>query len=248
MTSRTSALQAIGVLMGFVLIGAATAEAMGVNPIHVEMTSAGRAARAQVLVTNDGKEPMPVELVIQRLSLDERGGRRTTSAGDSFLVFPPQALLAPGASQVFRLQWVGEPQIVRSESYMIYVNQIPVRMPKGRSGVQVVMSMGVLVNVAPPTGVSELRLVATGLVNQKGKRHPTITVENPSNVHALLPQGRVRLSAGNWTRTLETGELGTKLGIGLVEPGKRRQFVLPVDLPVGVTRVEAVVEHKPERR
>ena len=37
---------------------------------------------------------------IQSLTLDENGGRKLAKAKDNFLVFPPQALIPPGASQV----------------------------------------------------------------------------------------------------------------------------------------------------
>jgi fimbrial chaperone protein len=191
---------------------------------------------------------VPVELAIERVTLDERGQRKSSKAGESFLVFPPQALIAPGATQVFRLQWVGEPQLARSESYMVYVNQIPVRLQNVRHAVQIVSSMGVVVNVAPPSGTPDLKLVGTSVVTEKGKRLPTITVENPTNVHALLPESRIVLTSGTWSRTIEPNEISTKVGIGLVEPGKRRRFVLPFDLPPGVGQITASVEFKPSRR
>lgn len=239
------------VLLAFALAivpAVSPASAMGVSPTHVEMTSTGRAARAQITVTNDGAQPMPVEIGVERVSIDESGRRQARKPGDSFLVFPPQALIAPGASQVFRLQWVGEPALARSESFMLYVNQIPLRMPKGGSGVQLALSMGVLVNVAPPEGQPSLQLVNTSVTSDKGRRRPAIVVENASNVHALLPSSRVRLSAAGWSKVLEPTDLSTGIGIGLVEPGKRRRFVLPVDLPSGVSQVQASLEYMPARR
>jgi fimbrial chaperone protein len=232
----------------FSLPGLHCALAFGVTPIHVEMSSAGRSSRAQITVSNDSSTAVPVELSIERITLDERGQRRSNRSGDGFLVFPPQAMIAPGSVQVFRLQWVGEPHLAASESYMVYVNQIPVKATKGRAGVQVVSSMGVLVNVAPPTGIPDLKLVGSGIAAYKGKRFPTITVENPSNVHALLPASRIRLSAAGWSHTFEANELGNLIGIGLVEPGKRRRFVLPVSLPPGISQVQASLEFRPNRR
>ncbi|HEX4893996.1 MAG TPA: molecular chaperone, partial [Hyphomicrobiaceae bacterium] len=152
------------------------------------------------------------------------------------------------ATQVFRLQWAGEPQLARSESFMVYVNQIPVRLQNVRHAVQVVSSMGVVVNVAPPSGMPDLKLVGTSVVKEKGKRFPAITVENPTNIHALLPESKIVLTAGSWSRTIEPNEISTQIGVGLVEPGKRRRFVLPVDLPPGVGQIHASVEFKPSRR
>jgi P pilus assembly chaperone PapD len=231
------------------LLGAGPASAISVTPIQVEMTSTGGAGRSQVTVTNDSNEPLPVEVAIQRLALDEKGDRSLSKAGDEFLVFPPQAMIAPGSSQVFRLQWVGEPAISQSESYLLSVNQVPVKMPAGKSAVQIVMSFGVMINVAPPQGSPNLNLVTTGVESDKksGKRYPTITVENPTAVHALLPQSTIALSGGNWSQTLSSIELSEKVGIGLVQPGKKRRFVLPIELPPEVTSVQASLDFKPKR-
>lgn len=229
------------------LVVPSPADALSVTPVHVEMTSTGSNGRAQVTVTNDSKDPIPVDIALQRMSLDENGERKFSKAADNFLVLPPQAMIAPGASQVFRVQWVGEPDLKESESYMLSVNQIPVKLPAGRNAVQVVMSFGVNINVAPPQGSPQLRLVSAGVATDKsGKRHPTITVENPSPTHALLPQSTIKLSAANgWSQTLSSTELNEKVGIGLVQPGKRRRFTLPLELPAGVQAVQASIDFKP---
>lgn len=225
-----------------VVLAAASAQAMSVRPIQIEMLSVG-GTRPQFSVDNDSKEPLPVEIVIQKLTLDENGGRKLSKANDKFLVFPPQALIQPGSTQVFRLQWVGEPQIAQSESYMLSVNQIPVKLPAGKSAVQIVMSFGVVVNVAPPAGLPALKLVGTGTTTDKsGKRFPTITVENTSKTHALLPQAIIKLSGGSWAYTMSASEISQKVGIGLVQPGAKRKFTLPVDLPAGVSSVQATMD------
>ncbi len=230
-------------------IAPAPVRAMTVTPIHLEMTSVGAGSRHQISVVNDGNSPLPVELVLSVLSVGENGQRRLSSAGDEFMVFPAQSLIAPGATQSFRLQWVGEPVIDRSKSYMLSVNQIPVRLPKGQKGVQLVMSFGVQINVAPPQGLPSLVLVGAGTEVDKrtGQRHPAITVLNSSNVHALLPQANIKLSSGSWSKSLDHTFLGEKIGIGLVQPGKQRRFVLPFDRPPHVSQFQTSLEFKPRR-
>jgi len=224
--------------------------AMSVTPIQLEMSSAGPASRRTVVVTNDSNRPLPVELSLQRIAEGENGGRRYMPGGeDAFLILPPQALIRPGASQVFRLQWVGEPMLVESESFMLFVSQVPVKLPAGSGpAVQVVMSVGCMVNVAPPRGLPSLRITATGIeIDRHGRRHPSVTVENTTRMHALLPQSTILLTAGGWSKELTPGELGASVGIGLVQPGMRRTFVLPVDLPAGVSAVGASIDFKPTR-
>jgi P pilus assembly chaperone PapD len=230
------------------LAAAAPAAATSVSPIQLEMTSAGPASRTQVTISNTSQAPLAVDTSIKRMEVGETGEQSLLSAGDEFLVFPPQAMVPPGGTQVFRVQWVGEPRIEASQSFLLSLSQIPVKMPKGQAAVQVVMSFGVLINVAPPQGVPDLKLVGTGVAVQKpGKHHPTITVENATPVHALLQQATVKLSSGSWSQTLSPAEIGQKIGSGLVQPGKRRKFTLPVDLPPGVTKVEASIDYKPKR-
>ena len=223
--------------------------ALSVSPVHIEMASTGGASRAQVVVRNDSKSPMPVEASLLRFTMDDAGNRKETPASDEFLVFPPQALIPPDGTQVFRLQWVGEPMLARSQSYMLSISQIPVRMPKGSTGVQVALSFGVLINVAPPQGKPDLKLVATGIaVDKQGNRLAAITVHNPSLVHALLPDSSIRMSGPGWEASLSRATLAERVGIGLVQPGQRRRFVLPVQVPASVRSIEASMEYRPSRR
>ena len=235
-------------ILGAVVLLAPAARAMSVTPIHVEMTSAGSGGRAQITVANDSPGPLPVEAIIQKMSLGEDGSQQLSTGGEDFLVFPPQALIPAGGRQVFRVQWVGEPVLNESQSFMLSMNQIPVRLPEGQTSVQVVMSFGVVINVAPPQGQPALKLVGTGITKAKdGKRHPTITVENPTKIHALLPDSTIQLAGGSWSHQFTPTELREKVGIGLVQPGHKRRFVLPVDLPAGVNQVKASLDYKPAR-
>ncbi len=240
---RAAAAAAIMAACGF----AASANAMSVTPIHVEMKSVGGPSRSQVTVLNTGKAPMPVETMLERLQLDEEGKRKTSKAGEEFLVFPPQAIIPPGGTQVFRLQWVGEPNLAQSQSYIFNISQVPVQFPKGQSKVQVVMGFGVIINVGPNGVDPALKIVGSGIMNDKGKRRAFITVENPTKTHALLPEGRLNIAGQGWSQSLTHAEIREKIGIGLVQPGKRRKFVMPFDVPAGVANVQASLDYKPKR-
>jgi P pilus assembly chaperone PapD len=225
----------------------APAAAMTVSPTQLEMLSIGAGAHARITVTNTDDEPLAVEAILSRATLDEAGVPTTSAASDDFLVMPPQAIIAPGGTQNFRVQWLGDPLIESSQTYLLYISQIPVKR-RGTSIVQVVVSIGVMINVAPPQGVPSLHVVSTGIVRDRhGVRHPTVTVENPSPVHALFPQSSMQLSSGTWSEAVPSGLLSERLGIGLVQPGHRRRFVLPVELPPDVTSVRASIDFRPTR-
>jgi P pilus assembly chaperone PapD len=220
---------------------------MTVTPTQIEMTSMGRTSRSTITVVNNGENTLAVELDVRKATLDEAGVPKASPAGEEFLIMPPQALIAPGATQNFRIQWLGEPLLAKSETFLIYVNQIPVKLPKRARGVHVVFGMGVMVNIAPPRGEPALEVVRSGMVTDaRGRRHPTLTVLNPTNVHALFPQSTVRISGGGWSETLSSGELAQTIGIGLVQPGHRRRFILPVTLPPDVRSVQSSLEFRPK--
>lgn len=220
------------------------ARAMSVSPTHIEMTSAGSGSRTQIVVQNDSDAPLPVEAVIKQLSVDENGVQKTSDGSQNFLVFPPQTMIPAGGTQVFRVSWVGEPMLRASESYVITIAQLPVKMQTKPNQVQVVMAFGVVINVAPPEGSAALRLVGSDVARGKdGKNNLVVTVENPANVHALLPKATIHLAANGWSKTLTPQQLEQLVGIGLVQPGKRRRFVLHVPLPANVSRVEAKLNY-----
>jgi fimbrial chaperone protein len=238
----------VGCTLSLLTFGVLSARATSVSPIQLEMSSVGTASRAQVTITNTTSTPLPLETSLKRLELDENGTQKLSNAGSDFLIFPPQVMVPPGATQVFRVQWVGSPNLPASQSYRLGLTQIPVKMPRAQAAVQVVMSFGVLINVAPPQGLPELKVIGTGVAVEKpGKNHPTITVENTTAVHALLQQATVKISSGSWSQTLSPSEIGQQVGAGLVQPGQRRKFTLPVELPAGVTSVEASLDFRPKR-
>lgn len=211
------------------------ASAMTVTPVHIEMTSTGNRNRAQVTVVNNSNAPLPIEAVLMSAILDENGLPTTSKAGEDFLIMPPQALIPPGATQNFRIQWLGNPLIEASRSYLLYFSQVPVKQPRSKIAVQLVMSIGVLINVAPARGSPVLEVVSSSFAKGvSGRRQPTITVLNRSNVHAQLRQTTIRLTDGKWSIAMQPGMVEQRIGIGLVQPGRRRKFVLPIDVPAGV--------------
>jgi fimbrial chaperone protein len=224
------------------------AHATSVSPIQVELASAGAKARSQVTASNTGQAPLALEAIVQRIDLDEAGKQTLSRAGDDFLIFPPQAMVPPGGTQVFRVEWLGGPDLAQSKSYQLTLSQIPVKTGKNQSVVQVVMSFGVIINVAPAQGSAQVKVIGTGVATgeKPGMRLPTITVENSGKAHALLKDATIRLSNGGWSQTLSSHDFNQKVGMGLVQPGKRRKFTLPIELPANITNFQAEVDYRPK--
>jgi P pilus assembly chaperone PapD len=240
--------QTVAAFFFFLFFVTPLASAMTVTPMQIEMMSVGRHSRGVITVVNDGDRPLPIEIVVKKANLNQHGVPSLTAAGDEFLIMPPQVLIAPGATQNFRVQWLGEPLLGESESFFVYVNQIPVKLSRRDHDVQLVFSVGVMVNVAPDRGEPALNIISSDVITDRsGRRRPAITVENPTNIHALFSQSTVRVSSGSWSETISSGELAQYIGIGLVQPGHRRRFVLPITLPANSTSMRCSLEFRPKR-
>jgi fimbrial chaperone protein len=220
------------------------AQAMSVTPLSVELTSSGASNKATIRVHNNAATPIPVDFQITRVTIDEKGATLSEPAPDQFLIFPPQKAIPPGGTQSFRVQWLGAPDLKQSETYIISVNQLPVDLGASRSGVQMVYNFSVIVNVAPMNAKSAVELVSADIVTDKNNvRRPRIKVTNTGNRHALLSDGSILLSGGGWSEVIDSPDLRAAIGLGLVQPGKIRNFVLGAEIPKHVSRLEAQLRH-----
>jgi P pilus assembly chaperone PapD len=218
---------------------ATPAQSLTVSPLVVDMSALGPEARATIRVLNDGKTAIPVEIEVFRLDLSIDGEATRTPAGDDFIVFPPQAVVKPGATQIFRLQWAGEPGLEKSQSYVIAVTQVPVKLAAASSGVQVLLSFSVIVNVAPKVGRPQVEAVSTD-VRVEGKAiRPVVLMRNTGNRHAYLSDMALTLTSSSWSRTISAGEMKQLVGIGLIPAGAERRFVLPIEVPEGASAFSA---------
>jgi fimbrial chaperone protein len=221
----------LGTLFACVL-ACAPARAMNVNPMVVEMTDSGSGSRTLLRVTNDGASPIPLEFVISRLELAENGNQTLIPALGDFLIFPPAATIPGGKSQTFRVQWKAKSQLQKSQTYWISVNQLPVKFPSQKHGVQVIYNVGVLISVMPPNATAVLDVTAAIGRDKAGVARPQVIVENKGNRHINLADTSVVLSNGKWMHTVTSAAIRKEIGVGLIQPGKKRRFTFLVNLPV----------------
>lgn len=233
-------------IAAFTLAG--RADAMSVNPLTVDLASSGPNNKTTLRVHNDGASPIPVEVSTSKLTVAEDGTLTNIPVKGMFLIFPAQATIAPGASQSFRVQWMGNTNITSSESYTLSVNQLPVTLDQKKNGIQMVVNFGVIVNVIPANAKPVIVVVKADIVKRPSKANePVITVANSGNGHALLGDGSIILSSGSWTKTLAGEEMRQRLGMGLVQPGNKRRFSLGVPVPDGISRYDVKIELKTVR-
>jgi fimbrial chaperone protein len=230
------------------LLPLSAASAMSVEPLLLDIASAGKGVQQSFKVDNNSTAPLPVEIAVSRIEFGPNGEQTSQRAGQEFLIYPPQAIIAAGASQVFRVQWIGEPDLANSRSYRFDVSQVPVKLPKETSGIQIVLNFGVTVNVAPAGGKSDIQVLSAAPVVKDGKRFAALTVKNPGSKHAYLRQSVIDLSGGGWSAQMTSAAVGQQVGLGIVQPGKERRFILPVEVPANVSAIKATVKYDPAMR
>ena len=215
-----------------------------VQPIVIDLSTAGSGMSHTITVENTNAGRLPVEILIESLAFGDDG---VTAEGPSsdLTVFPAQAVIEPGRTQTFRVQWAGG-ALERSKSYYVTVAQAPVTLPEGETAIQVLYNFQVLVSVAPPQARPNLQVESASVGRDAdGNPAPVVVISNDSAAHAYLSQGALSLVARNaqggtvFERTLSPSDIQQSIGYGLVGPGQRRSLVLPISLPAESGSLEA---------
>lgn len=222
--------------------------AMTVQPVVIDLKTSGREMSQVVTVENTFANPLPGELTVQELRLTDDGVAATGKDPGDLLVFPPQALIQPGQTQTFRVQYVGDPALAASRHYYITVAQLPVKLPEGQSAIQILYNFQVLASVSPLGAKPQLEVKAAQVVKDaNGNPVAMLSVANNSPVHGYLSANKVRLvekdAAGKeqFKRTLSGAEIQQTVGFGLIGAGQTRKVTIPVVLPSADGVVEASI-------
>ncbi|MBD1569427.1 molecular chaperone [Aliivibrio sp. S10_S31] len=98
-------------------------------------------------ITNASLQPLPVEIEVRKRQVTGEESEVLIESADIF-VFPLQALIAPGASQTIKVQYIGSPKEI-AESYRLIVSQLPLKDEMGSDSIQMLFRIGGLVFVSP---------------------------------------------------------------------------------------------------
>jgi fimbrial chaperone protein len=238
-TIRLRKTQLLLTFIASLFCGSHMAAALSIEPLTMEMTTAGSGGRATLHIKNDSAQAVPIQLRVNRITLDKEGNRVDLGVDDNFLIIPDQPLVPPNTEQSIRVQWVGDADIPESQTYIITAEQLPVELGAVNSGIQIVMSYAVAVNVAPAGASGALEVVGTDIASVDGRRLARVTVKNSGNRHIFVSSGTARLSGSGWSVDLDKPSLRKTMGLGLLLPGKERIFTLDADVPNGVSQYTA---------
>lgn len=217
-----------------------------VQPVVVDLSPTGSGMSQTITVENTFTQPLPVELRVEELTFDQTGLHGTGKDSGDLLIFPPQAIIQPGQTQSFRVQYIGDPALARSKHYYVTVAQLPVQLPQGQSAIQILYNFQVLVSVKPAGAKPQLKITQSEIArDEKGQPVAAITLSNDSPAHGYLSKGRLRIierdSSGKevFRRTLAGPEIQQTVGFGLVGAGQTRRLLVPIQLPTSEGTIDA---------
>ena len=224
---RPTFFRALGLALGLLVLALApsgTEAAQRVYPLVFELAPFGKDAQTSLWIENTGQQPISVEVVVNAVSMTEDGTESWTPAEESFLIFPPLAVVQPGGTQKIAVQYVGDPDISASQAYRVSVRQVPVDLTgSGRVGVAVAVNFNTLANVVP-AGVTA-RVQPRSLTPQSQDSVWEIVLENTGRRFARFSEMEWRFQdAAGQTKVIAGNDLK-----GMTE-GSGGNFVLPASI------------------
>lgn len=251
---RLTALAALAACYVMAPLPAQRAEAARVTPMVLEITPTGTGSVARIEVTNDEDREVPFELTMHRGTISETGEVTLEPADDRFVIFPPQVVLAPRSQQVFRIQFLPDAELSRSEIYYASVSQLPVALDPTETRIQVLMRFNVLLHVVPagtsPEPVIEwIRPAERELPVPQGQEGETqlqsgIEVRISNNGNRYFGAGETGwtiagtdASGAAFSETLSDRQVRESTGLGIVAPGQARVFFIPLGRQVNAGSV-----------
>lgn len=237
------------------------AQAARVTPMSVDLEPTGSRSTARIEVVNNEDRQLPMEVRMYRGEIGENGELTLEPADEKFMVFPPQTLIEPNGKQIFRIQYLPDGPVEKSEVYYAGVAQIPVQLPADQSRIQVVMRFNVLVNVVPDGTSPDPVVTRVSPATREVELGPDEKAPEDKDVRKTRVQNGIEVRIqNNGTRYFAAGrsawtiagtdtsgeafskdysavEVGEMIGMGIVAPGKARIFFIetPTALAEGAT-------------
>ena len=213
-----------------------TAAAYEVAPLHHYLELVGKNAMSSFAITNTHDYPLTVEMMIEKRIFKNSVHVEDVPADDDFLIFPPQAIIAPGKVQRVQVRYVGE-SMDESEFFRLIVRQVPVELDSAESNqVNLSYNFNSAVYVAPKGAKSKL---VAGAITPSAGGSFDVVVTNEGQYHALLPSLVWTASNGSQKKVLDSSSV--PLGeTNFVEPGGVRTINIPAEALDGMRSITAL--------
>lgn len=213
------------------------AAALSASPMVVEMGSVGEQSRATLTLENPDEQTISIEIETLAVNVDGDGEATFTPDDESLIVFPPIASIPPGRSQVFQIQYVGDPELAASESFRLSILQVPVKLDGAESSLSVATNIHTLVNVAPPGASARIEVMS---IEPSGSdREWIVTLRNEGNRHARLQETLWQIRTPAKNVMLSRADISKHVTGSLVPPNSTRTVRLTP--PDGIDLADAQI-------
>jgi fimbrial chaperone protein len=239
--SRAFATLLAGVLAAAMAPLAASAQAIGVRPVNIELSGGQRATVLNV--TNNGSAPTTVQA--RAFAWAQPNGEDELTATNDIALSPPFAQIPPGQSQTVRLV-LRAPKADRETTYRVLLDQVPTPGPNG-----VVLAVRISIPVfVEPGAPTKYKLNPRVVVGPDGQGELIVSNAGPrrarlSQMHVTLPgKPPITVAGGSVMYVLSGAERRWTLGaIGGLDGAAHAH--LTADTDQGALDADAAVASKP---
>ena len=213
--------------------GAASA-GMQVAPLIIELADApGTSGSFQV--KNTSTADLPVEVTVMHREIGPDGNTINVPADGDFVIFPPQMLIPGLETQVFRFQYLGNPDAAKSQSYYIFATQLPVDLDatadtKGVSArISFLYEYGVAVHMVPHGAKPNMVVLqAKPKARADGSPGVALTIRNDGNRFARASEHELTVRYNGGSQTFGRDVLKAGLDNGMWLPGQTFEIDFPL--------------------
>lgn len=218
--------------------------AFQLQPISQVFEPTGANATRTYEVFNNQSDRVAIELTVVERHMDVDGEETYQPADDNFLIYPTQMILEPGATQVVRVSWLGDPNPEQELAFRLVAEQLPINLvdPTQSPAVQPVGQVRVLLRYmgslfVRPSGVqANLHMESVmPYTNAEGEPAIAITFTNTGKSSARLQDLNLTLTAQGQSVNLSPEQLESIIDSTIL-PGQSRRYILPrpANLPQGL--------------
>lgn len=205
---------------------ASPAMAYEVQPLLHQLNPHAGAGSSTLLIHNTGTQPLQLEISSYELKLHNGSPFAGAIADNKLLVFPPATRVAPGSSQVVRLQWVSEEILTQDQSYLVVIGQVPEET--AGNGVEMLLVFNAVVHVKAATSSPQLVVKNAQLVS--GEELPSVKFDlnNTGSGNAFGSNIRIVVDWGDERREFSPLELAEYAPDLFLPPGNQRTITVPL--------------------
>ena len=209
------------------------AGAYDLKPIVMQLQPTGARAAQTAVITNTHAVPIAIEVKAFRRKQNADGTDTRTPDDDNVIISPPQMVIAPKASQSFRIQWVGENNPSKELAYRIVTEQLPIEFKKeSRNNLTADLTMRYQYQAAlyilPKDRIAQATLTSvTRIDGPDGNEQLELRIRSDGNSRAILEKPALELSADGRSLKLEGEAIRPLIGLNIL-PGNERVVRIPV--------------------